>query len=844
MNKIQRIEFEDLEFLLRQVQKPGRYTGGEWNQIKKDPEAVKLRIALAFPEAYEIGMSYLGQKILYNLLNQRSEVLAERVYAPWPDFEEQLRKSETPLFSLENRIPLFQFDIVGISLLYELNNTNLLNILELGKIPLLSQDRTLNHPLVVAGGPAALNPEPLAEFIDLFAFGDGEEVFFEIIDRYLEAKPAANSREELLRSFSNIPGLYIPYFYRTEPGKKSFLLVPRAETGFPKAIEKRIIFPMSKQQPPEKFIVPGVQTVFDRLQVEVARGCPQNCRFCQAVNLYFPYRYRPLDQTVQTVLNGLKTTGYDDLSFNALSAGDYPFLEESIDLLMPYLDRMKIAVSLPSLRPNKLSKKIVENIHSLRKTGFTLVPEAGTERLRKVINKKISDDEILKAASYAFEHGWRLIKLYFMIGLLTETAEDLEGIISLIGRVVNLGKNISGVQPAVNLSVSPFIPKPHTPFQWLPMEEEQVLIEKQHYIKNKVRRWKKVELKEHSIKTSILEAVFSRGDRRLGRVLKEAYSGGARFDGWRDLFRFDLWEKAFEKENLDYKNYLKTIDPEAELPWDIVKIGLKKSYLREELKAAEEARYTASCGEKNCASCQSCFWPEYKIGQAKPVVIQRPESLELRTEGLGKPVRYRAAYQKTGLARFLSHNDLLNQLEKAFRRSGLKLAFSSGFHPKMLISYGPALPLGMAARAEVMEFKALEVISAESFIEKMNFSLPEGLKFLDLKPCDGLCPSLFQDIINLAYSLDLSDPAIKKIDRFVEKLDKEKLLELAQDYQNKVKIQLEPATQKLWFILDFEPQKPLRIQDVVEELLGLKNSVYILTREYLIFRNGQDSRNL
>jgi radical SAM family uncharacterized protein/radical SAM-linked protein len=844
MNKIQKIEFKDLELLLRQVQKPGRYTGGEWNQIRKDPEAVKIKIVLAFPEVYEIGMSYLGQKILYSLLNQRPEVLAERVYTPWPDFEKQLRKSGRPLFSLENRIPLYQFDFIGVSLLYELNNTNLLNILDLGKVPLLSQDRDLSQPLVAAGGPAAMNPEPLADFIDFFAFGDGEEVFFEIIERYIEVKPSIKSREELLRSFADIPGLYIPSFYKTQPGKRSFLLVPRAEPGFPEVIEKRVIHPMSKAQPPERFMVPGIKNVFDRLQVEVARGCPQNCRFCQAVTLYFPYRFRPLNQTILATRDGLKATGYDDLSLNALSIGDYPFLEESIDLLMPYLSQAKVSVSLPSLRPGKLSRKVVENIVSIRKTGFTLVPEAGSERLRRVINKKISNEELLKAASYAFEHGWRLLKLYFMIGLPSETAEDIEAMISLVGEVINLGESIRGFQPAINLSVSPFIPKPHTPFQWLSMEEEEILRDKQHFIKNYVRCFKKVDLKEHSIKTSILEAVFSRGDRKLGPVLMEAYYGGARFDGWRDLFRFDLWERAFERAGLDYRNYLKAIDPEAELPWDIVNTGLKKSYLREELKAAREARYTASCCEKNCASCLACFWPEYKLDKSEPAEIPGPEKFEIITQGLKEPVRYRAAYQKTGLSRFVSHNDLLNQLERAFRRSGLKMAFSSGFHPKMLISHGPALPLGMAAKTEVLEFKALEIISPEVFIEKINSSLPEGLKFAGLKSCDSSCPSLFQDIVKLVYSLDLSDPAVENLGRPEEKLAPESFLELSRYYQNKVKLQLDTAARKLRFILDFEPQKPLRIQDVVEKLLGLKNSVYVLTREYLIFRNGQDSRNL
>ena len=845
MKEIKEVKPEFLEILLRQVQKPGRYTGGEWNQIKKDPETVKVKVALAFPEVYEIGMSYLGQKILYNLLNRRPDVLAERVYAPWPDFEEQLRQSGLPLFSLENRIPLFRFDLIGFSLLYELNYTNLLTILDLGKIPFLSGERNLTHPLIIAGGPAALNPEPLADFIDLFAFGDGEEIFSEIIDRFLKVKSEVKNREELLKSFIDIPGLYIPSFYQPQLQPNSFLLVPRPVNGgrVPEVIEKRLVHDMDRAVPPEKFLVPNIQSVFDRLQVEVARGCPQNCRFCQAASLYFPYRIRPLSDTIKIAYKGLLATGYDDLSFNALSIGDYPYLEQSIDWLMPYLTMEKVSVSLPSLRPGRLSKKVVESIVKIRKTGFTLVPEAGSERLRRVINKKISDQELLTAARYAYENGWRLLKLYFMIGLPTETPEDLVAIVKLIGQLIELGKITTGTQPAINLSISSFIPKPHTPFQWLAMDEEKLLQEKQDYLKDNIRRWKKVELKEHRIKTSILEAVFSRGDRRLGAVLKEAYQQGARFEGWLDLFRFDLWEKAFEKNGLDYRRYLKAIPLEADLPWDIVNIGLKKTYLKEELKAAEEARYTPSCQDKECFSCHSCYWPEYKQRGTEFNGHMVAAKLEIKTSGLEEPVRYRAFYQKAGPARFISHNDLLNQLERAFRRAGLKLAFSHGFHPKMLISYGPALPLGMTAKAEVLEFKSLEILSLEPFLSRINSALPEGLRFFGLKDCPDDCPSLFQDIQIMVYSLDLTDPAVRPLEYLTEKLAPENLSELLSRYQNKVKVKLDSEKDRVWFFIDFEPQKPIRIQDVVETWLGLKNSVYALTREFLIFRNGQNSKD-
>lgn len=839
---IQPVDLEKLELVLRRVQKPGRYTGGEWNQIKKDPAKVKVLVALAFPEVYEIGLSYLGQRILYDQLNRRPEVLAERVYAPWPDFEAQLRSSGLPLYSLENKIPLYKFDIVGFSLLYELNYTNLLTILDLGGIPVLAKDREPGQPLVIAGGPAALNPEPLADFIDIFAFGDGEELIHEIINRYLEVRDSVQDRQELVRSFAGIRGLYLPAFYRARPQAGSPLLVPRPQPGFPEKIEKRVVYPLEKATPPDSFIVPNIQSVFDRLQVEVARGCPQNCRFCQAASLYFPYRIRPAGQSIRAAWQGLRATGYEDLSFNALSVGDYPFLEKVLDFLLPCLEQERIAVSLPSLRPGRLSRKVVENIVRIRKTGFTLVPEAGSERLRRVINKKISDEELLTAARYAFENGWRLLKLYFMIGLPTETAEDLKAVINLIGRLVEQGRKILGSPPAINLSVSPFIPKPHTPFQWVAMDGENLLLQKQEYIKSNIGRWKKVELKEHRVKASILEAVFSRGDRRLGEVLNEAFQLGARFDGWLDQFNFELWQKAFEKAGVDYHDYLKAIPVEADLPWDIVDIGLKKDYLKRELQASRQGNYSDSCLERTCADCQACAWPDYKASPKETEIIDwRPEN-EDKTRLLSEPSRYRAFYSKLGPARFISHNDLLNHLERAFRRAGLKIAFSQGYHPKMLMTHGPALPLGMAASAEAMEFKALENIEETWFLQNLNIILPEGLQFRGLIKCQADCLPLFQDIKGLVYTLDLSDPELSNLEGLEYRLSEESLERLALAYQNQVIARPDPAGQKLWFFLKFNAQKPIRIQDVVEKLLGLKGSVYLLTREYLIFGRGRDSR--
>ncbi len=845
---------EKLELLWRQVQKPGRYTGGESNQIRKDPAAVKVRVALAFPEVYELGMSYLGQKILYFLLNQKPDILAERVYAPWPDFELELRKNQVPLYSLENRLPLASFDLVGFSLLYELNHTNLINMLELGRIPRRSAERQLSQPLVLAGGPAAFNPEPLADFIDLFAFGDGEDVFLEIINRYLEIKAEVRNREELLRAFLPIRGVYIPYFYRPEKQAKSFLLVPRPAPGLPETIEKRLVYPLDKTGSVERTPVPNIQSVFDRWQVEVARGCPQQCRFCQATNLYFPYRYRSRQRVEQLAGEGLKQTGYEELSLIALSVGDYPYLEESIRNLLPFLEPRKISISLPSLRPETLSGEIVESLVKIKKTGFTLVPEAGSDRLRRVINKRMTDEQLMTAAGYAFSHGWRLLKLYFMIGLPTEKQEDLEAIVELISRLMEMGRRINKTFPAINLTLSSFIPKPHTPFQWLPLESADSLLQKQYYLKNQLRHWKKIEIKESKIETTILEAVFSRGDRRLGRVLEEAHRLGARFDGWRDQFNFNLWTQAFDHCQLDFHHYLQAIEPEASLPWDIVKTGLKKAHLWQEYQASLRASYTPLCEEKSCSECQACDWPQFKaippaICSKKHVMKSQPDLAErnqqnIEFEKTATAFRYRAFYSKEGLLRFISHNDLLNQIERSLRRADFKIAFSQGFHPKMLISHGPALPLGLAAKAEVLEFKAYQELSSSEFLNKINSSTPDGLSFHGLKKCQPETPSLFQDIKGLVYSLDLKDPLVKAASQLREKLAPDYLTTFADSYQGQLKIEYNQQENRLIFYLAFNPQKPLRIQDIVEEMLEIKNPVYALTREYLVFSQDTDSRGV
>ncbi|MFW6131340.1 MAG: TIGR03960 family B12-binding radical SAM protein, partial [Candidatus Aminicenantaceae bacterium] len=661
------IDEQKLKNILKEVRKPGRYTGGEWNEVKKDFRSVKVKIALVFPDVYEIGMSHLGQKILYSILNDDPDILAERVYTPGLDFEEKIGKQDLPLFSLENKIPLSKFDILGFSLLYELNYSNILTVLDLGNIPLNSSKRFNMTPLIIAGGPAVFNPEPVSEIFDLFLVGDGEEAFLEIIKEFEHLKKETNDKQEVLKELSRIKGVYIPCFYKSFFPNNSLLQAVKPVNDAPEKIKKRIISPFNQSYFPEKILVPNIRTIFDRVSLEVARGCPQKCRFCQASSLYFPYRARNPSFIVRNALSNLKNTGYEDLSLTSLSISDYPILDTIVEELMRRLNKKKISLSLSSLRPKGLSSSIAENIIKVRKTGFTVVPEAGTERLRGVINKNLSDEELFNAVTNAFSKGWRLIKLYFMVGLPTEKEEDLHGMIDLIKDIIKYGYKYLKKSPKINLSIASFIPKAHTPFQWLAMEDEDALIEKQRYIKSELKKYPFVRIKWHPVKNSLLEAIFSRGDRRLSKVLFRAWKMGARFDSWSDCFDMDIWEKSFEQENIDYKIYLSSLDTKSVLPWEHIDTGIKKSHLIKELNKALKEKYTSSCIDNDCQSCGGCslgHMIEYDVSNQ----INVPEE---KTEYFGEKKKewiiYRATYLKCHQSRYLSHVELSNAIQRSFR---------------------------------------------------------------------------------------------------------------------------------------------------------------------------------
>lgn len=595
-----------LERILAQVQKPGRYTGGELNSVVKDKAEVALRFAFCFPDTYEVGMSHLGMKILYSLLNEQPDIWCERVFAPWVDMEEQMRKEHLPLYALESLDPVGEFDIIGFTLQYELSFTNVLNMLDLAGVPVRAADRDELAPLVVAGGPCACNPEPLADFVDLFMLGDGEEVILELCDLYKQAKAQGFSKQVFLRKACQIPGVYVPSLYDVSYKEDGTIRAVMPMDGAPATVTKRIIKDMDTVYYPDKFVVPFLETVHDRAILEVMRGCIRGCRFCQAGFLYRPLREKSAHTLCSQGKDLCESSGYEEISLSSLSTSDYSQIEPMLTEMMKYTEQNHINMALPSLRIDNFSEELMEKVKAVRKSGLTFAPEAGTQRMRDVINKNINEEEVMKSCRIAFEGGYTAVKLYFMLGLPTETMEDVAGIIELAQRVVNLFYSLpekpKGKGVTVTVSVATFVPKPFTPFQWEPQDTMEVIHDKQRHLAETIRT-KKISCNWHEGKTSVLEGVFARGDRRLGAVMESAWRKGCRFDSWSETFDYDKWMEAFEECGVDksfYANRRREYD--EILPWDHLDYGITKAFLKRESEKAHAAQTTPNC-RQGCAGC-------------------------------------------------------------------------------------------------------------------------------------------------------------------------------------------------------------------------------------------------
>ncbi len=801
------------EEILTQVRRPARYLGREKNTIQRPFEEARLRVCLVFPDLYEIGMSHLGLLILYLILSQQEDLAVDRAYAPARDLEKELRRRGLPFLSLDYRRPLKDFDLVGISYPYELCATNIVNILELAHIPVWADQRGEEDPLILGGGSAMANPEPVADFYDAIIIGEAEEAILEICAKLKELKGAR--RLEKLKALASLPGVYVPSFFKPIYEGDSFKGIEPQLPGYEK-IRRRIIPDLDEVPYPWRPPVPWAEIAHDRLALEISRGCTRGCRFCQASSLYRPVRERSLKRLLEMAEEGLSATGWDEVSFLSLSAGDYSCLTE---LLVTFNRRFlpeRIALSLPSLRVGSLNETIIQEVKRVRKTGFTLAPEAGTERLRRVINKDISEKDLLETARTVFEAGWRHLKLYFMIGLPTETPTDLEGIVRLARQLTRV-KGRQG--PRVNVSVSTFVPKPHTAFQW----EEQIGLEETKARLSWLRehlRGKKLRFKWHLPEQSFLEGVFSRGDRRLARLVVEAHRLGARLDAWSDEFRLALWLEAAKELELNLSSYLRERFPREVLPWEHIDLGVKKEFLLAERERALREAVSPDCRFERCLKCGVCDFRRLKNRLAKDCTPPEIHIPSLKPEGR---FFYRIYYQKLSWARFLSQLELMRTFHRAVRRARLPVAFSEGFHPLPKLSFPRALPVGVESEKEVLALELTRRLGEEEIKRRLNQELPEELAVLGVETTTE--EQALQVPEEVTYEIELTEPlspasieaflARRSVTLKVRRGKKEKEIEL-----RPFVLSLEGEAYRLRLTLFEPPQGGVRAEEVVAVLFG------------------------
>lgn len=749
------------EDILMKIEKPARYIGNEVNAVVKDKETVDVRFAMCFPDVYEIGMSHLGIQILYGMLNQMEGVWCERVYSPWTDLDEIMRSQKIPLFALESQDPIRDFDFLGITIQYEMCYTNILQILDLSGIPLHAEDRTEGMPIVIGGGPCTYNPEPIADFFDVFYIGEGETRYQDLIALYRKYKKSTMSRMDFLHEAAKLPGMYVPRLYRTtyhEDGTiQSFDPV---FPDIPSTISKEIAMNVTEIPYPMKPVVPYIKVTQDRVVLEIQRGCIRGCRFCQAGQLYRPVRERDVNTLKDYALTMLRNTGHEEISLSSLSSSDYSKLPELIDFLIEECGREHINISLPSLRIDAFSLDVMSKVQDIKKSSLTFAPEAGSQRLRNVINKGLTEEVILKGATMAFEGGWSRVKLYFMLGLPTETEEDIRGIAELSNKIAaayfdTVPKEKRG-QGSVQIvaSTSFFVPKPFTPFQWAPQCTSEEFLDKAYLTRTAISEQlnqKRIKYNWHEADASVMEGVLARGDRRLNQVIEKVYRKGGCFDAWSEYYDHALWVNTIEECGLDVAFYTSRKRSLEEIfPWDFIDCGVTKEFLKREWLKAQEEQISENCKLK----CQGCGAARYGGGictepkgcgkgsikepdpgkEPSSKAFTDPEQLHRQMTSQEKPkaIRLRIKFSKHGNIRFIGHLDVMRYFQKMIRRAGIDVAYSAGFSPHQIMSFAAPLGVGLESNGEYMDLEVYSFTSGQDFCDKLNAVSVPGIRILQV----------------------------------------------------------------------------------------------------------------
>lgn len=804
------------EQILPFVEKPSRYIGTEINVIKNDRQACRFSFALAFPDSYEVGMSHLGLQILYAILNSRPDIIAERCYAPWPDMECQMRKRDLHLASLESHTPLHAFDMVGFSLQYELSYTNVLNMLEMGGIPRRSAERTGEHPLVIAGGPCAFNPAPMSAFMDAFVIGEGEEVILEIADTVIKEKSRRGDRRRVLEALAAIEGVYVPSVHTHG-----------------ESIRKRMISDLNPWPFPESPVVPLMKTIHDRVTLEIARGCTRGCRFCQAGMVWRPVRERNPETLQRMADNMLCSTGHDELSLLSLSSGDYSLIEPLLSQLMERYYQKRIAIGLPSLRAETLKERLIEEIKRVRKTSFTLAPEAGTQRLRDAINKGNREEDLLATTGRVFDAGWKSVKLYFMLGLPGEKQEDLEGIVDLSYKVLKTARH----RGQVTVSMSTFVPKAFTPYQWQAQITREETKQRHDFFKKHLQN-RNLNVKWHDARMSFLEGIFARGDDRTGSLVEEAYVRGCRFDGWTDRFRHELWEDVIRESGISVDTWLQPRRPSDKLPWSRIDCGIDNRFLLSELEKSAAGEATGDCRHGKCYQCGVCDHINIRpiLAEGLAAGDTATPSPVASSSGTGQPApigRFIIQFAKTGLSRFLSHLELSAALIRAINQSGLAFAFSQGFHPHPKISFACATSVGMASEGEYAEIQIQKPSGKpEQLLERINRFLPEGIEVKTLKEIPSYHRTLSETVIGFVYQAALPESyrGLEAIDEKIAAfMNSEAYLIVRETKGKSTSKNIRPLVEKLaredsavlTMVVRFGPEGSAKPADILTQVLGL-----------------------